>query len=112
MMLRLGGATHDVPIYDLTLEVRPPPAVAAGQPISWRGVVAGSRPVADARHGGSARAGWLPGCVHGDARSRWIRPRTRRYVPRPVPVGCASLNSGSDHEHPFVPYFVPYMRQH
>ncbi|HYN30993.1 MAG TPA: hypothetical protein VES40_00075 [Ilumatobacteraceae bacterium] len=36
MMLRLGGATHDVPIYDLTLEVRPPPAVAAGQPISWR----------------------------------------------------------------------------
>ena len=40
MMLRLGGATHDVPIYDLTLEVRPPPAVVAGQAISWRGVVA------------------------------------------------------------------------
>ena len=40
MMLRLGGATHEVPIYDLTLEVRRPPAVAAGQPISWRGVVA------------------------------------------------------------------------
>ena len=40
MMLRLGGATHDVPIYDLTLEVRPPPAITACQPISWRGVVA------------------------------------------------------------------------
>ena len=40
MMLRLGGATHDVPIYELTLEVRPPPGTAASQPTAWRGVVA------------------------------------------------------------------------
>ncbi len=40
MTLRLGGATYDLPIYDLTLEVRPPSGTAAGQPIAWRGVVA------------------------------------------------------------------------
>ncbi len=40
MMLRLGGSTHSVPLYDLTLEVRPPAAVAGATPVSWRGVVA------------------------------------------------------------------------
>jgi len=40
MMLRLGGATNEVPIYELTLEVRPPSAIAAGRPIAWRGTVA------------------------------------------------------------------------
>ena len=40
MTLRLGGSTNEVPLYEMTLEVRPPHAVAADQPISWRGVVA------------------------------------------------------------------------
>ena len=40
MMLRLGGSTNEVPLYDLTLEVRPPAHVAEATPISWRGVVA------------------------------------------------------------------------
>ena len=39
-MLRLGGSTNEVPLYDLTLEVRPPAHVAEATPISWRGVVA------------------------------------------------------------------------
>ena len=40
MVLRLGGSTNDVPLYEMTLEVRPPHAVAADRPIAWRGVVA------------------------------------------------------------------------
>jgi len=40
MMLRLGGAANEVPIYELALEVRPPSAIAAGRPIAWRGAVA------------------------------------------------------------------------
>ena len=40
MVLRLGGSTNDVPLYDMTLEIRPPHAVVEDQPISWRGVVA------------------------------------------------------------------------
>jgi hypothetical protein len=40
MVLRLGGSTDEVPLYELTLEVRPPHAVKADRPIAWRGVVA------------------------------------------------------------------------
>ncbi|MEO6493896.1 MAG: hypothetical protein ABIP99_13800, partial [Ilumatobacteraceae bacterium] len=40
MLLRLGGSTNQVPIYEMTLEVRPPHGVDADVPISWRGVVA------------------------------------------------------------------------
>ncbi len=40
MMLRLGGATSEVPLYDLTLEVRPPADLVAASPILWRGIVA------------------------------------------------------------------------
>lgn len=39
MLLRLGGSTSAVVLYDLTLEVRPPTSVQVS-PISWRGVVA------------------------------------------------------------------------
>ena len=40
MMLRLGGSTNDVPLYDLTLEVRPPSNLEGATPIGWRGVIA------------------------------------------------------------------------
>jgi hypothetical protein len=40
MMLRLGGSTNEVPLYDLTLEVRPPTHAIDATPIGWRGVVA------------------------------------------------------------------------
>ena len=40
MTLRLGGSTNDVPLYDLTLEIRPPANVAGASPVGWRGVVA------------------------------------------------------------------------
>ena len=40
MVLRLGGWTTEVPLYDLTLEVRPPAHAVGATPISWRGVVA------------------------------------------------------------------------
>src|SRR5262245_31751985 len=40
MMLRLGGATHEVSLYDLTLEVRPPAHAVNASAISWRGLVA------------------------------------------------------------------------
>ena len=40
MLLRLGGSTSEVPLYDLTLEVRPPAHAVDATAISWRGVVA------------------------------------------------------------------------
>ena len=40
MLLRLGGSTNEVPLYDLTLEVRPPAYAVGATPISWRSVVA------------------------------------------------------------------------
>jgi hypothetical protein len=40
MVLRLGGTTSDVPLFDLTLEVRPPPSSVGAIPARWRGVVA------------------------------------------------------------------------
>lgn len=40
MVLRLGGSTNEVPLYETTLEVRPPPGAGAALPISWRGLVA------------------------------------------------------------------------
>ena len=40
MLLRLGGSTSDVPLYDLTLEVRPPAGMGDIDPRGWRGVVA------------------------------------------------------------------------
>ena len=40
MMLRLGGTTSEVSLFDLTLEVRPPAGSAGTAPVSWRGIVA------------------------------------------------------------------------
>ena len=40
MLLRLGGSTNEVPLYEMTLEVRPPHGAGVDRPISWRGVVA------------------------------------------------------------------------
>lgn len=40
MLLRLGGTTSEVPLFDLTLEVRAPTGVADDVPVSWRGIVA------------------------------------------------------------------------
>ena len=40
MMLRLGGSTTEVALYDLTLEVRPPFDSVAAAPMRWRGIVA------------------------------------------------------------------------
>ncbi len=40
MMLRLGGSTNDVPLYDVTLEVRPPTDLVDAIPVGWRGIVA------------------------------------------------------------------------
>lgn len=39
MMLRLGGSTSDVLLYDLTLEVRPPAGLVGVAPRGWRGIV-------------------------------------------------------------------------
>ncbi len=33
MMLRLAGSTNDVPLYDLTLEVRPPADLVGASPV-------------------------------------------------------------------------------
>jgi len=35
MMLRLGGSDNDVPLYDLTLEVRPSADVVDDTSIRW-----------------------------------------------------------------------------
>ena len=40
MLLRLGGSTNDVALYNLTLEVRPPAGAPGASPISWRSIVA------------------------------------------------------------------------
>jgi hypothetical protein len=40
MVLRIGGSTNEVPLYDLTLEVRPPAPFRSSSPIAWRGLVA------------------------------------------------------------------------
>lgn len=40
MLLRLGGATREVALFDLTLEIRPPREQPNGLPVAWRGVVA------------------------------------------------------------------------
>jgi hypothetical protein len=40
MVLRLGGATSEVPLFDLTLEVRPPSTAIDAEPVPWRGIVA------------------------------------------------------------------------
>ena len=40
MLLRLGGSTNEVPLYEMTLEVRPPHGAGVDRPIAWRGVVA------------------------------------------------------------------------
>ena len=39
-MLRLGGSTTEVALYDLTLEVRSPAKRVDAAPIRWRGIVA------------------------------------------------------------------------
>ena len=40
MMLRLGGTTSEVSLFDLTLELRPPRGLSGADPVSWRGIVA------------------------------------------------------------------------
>lgn len=40
MLLRLGGTTSEVSLFDLTLEVRPPRGLSGAAPTSWRGIVA------------------------------------------------------------------------
>ncbi len=40
MVLRIAGSTNKVPLYEVTLEVRPPDSSRLQQPIAWRGVVA------------------------------------------------------------------------
>jgi hypothetical protein len=40
MLLRLAGTSNEVPLYDLTLEIRPPHGVDSVDPIQWRSVVA------------------------------------------------------------------------
>lgn len=40
MLLRLGGSTNEVGLYDLTLEIRPPASAPSASPISWRSIVA------------------------------------------------------------------------
>ena len=40
MMLRLGGTTSEVLLFDLTLELRPPRGLSGADPVSWRGIVA------------------------------------------------------------------------
>lgn len=44
MMLRLGGTTSEVSLFDLTLEVRPPIGPHGADPMPWRGVVAALDP--------------------------------------------------------------------
>lgn len=38
--LRLGGATNQVPLVELTLEIRPPRERSDNSPVAWRSVVA------------------------------------------------------------------------
>ncbi len=40
MVLRLAGSTSEVPLYEFTLEARPPLELTDERPVSWRGVVA------------------------------------------------------------------------
>ncbi len=40
MVLRLAGSTSQVPLYELTLEARPPGGLSSEAPVSWRSVVA------------------------------------------------------------------------
>lgn len=40
MVLRLGGSTNEVALYELTLQVRPPSESRGDPSVSWRGVVA------------------------------------------------------------------------
>lgn len=40
MVLRIAESTNEVPLYDITLEVRPPGPSGLEQPIAWRGTVA------------------------------------------------------------------------
>jgi hypothetical protein len=40
MVLRLGGSSNEVSLFELTLEVRPPPPFRSDDPIAWRGLVA------------------------------------------------------------------------
>jgi hypothetical protein len=40
MLLRLAGASNEVPLYELTLEIRPPNGSNGVDPIQWRSVVA------------------------------------------------------------------------
>ena len=40
MVLRLGGSTTEVPLFELTLEARPPSSAADVAPVPWRGLVA------------------------------------------------------------------------
>lgn len=40
MVLRIGGSTNEVPLYELTLEVRAPTPLKSSSPIAWRGLVA------------------------------------------------------------------------
>jgi hypothetical protein len=67
MMLRLGGTTSEVSLFDLTLEVRPPAGVVDADPAPWRGTLArrrgcaGSVAASRARRSSSARqASWTP----------------------------------------------------
>jgi hypothetical protein len=39
MLLRLAGSTHEVPLFDLTLEIRPPVQHQHDSPLTWRGIV-------------------------------------------------------------------------
>lgn len=40
MLLRLGGTTSEVSLFDQTLEVHPPRGLSGAVPASWRGIVA------------------------------------------------------------------------
>jgi hypothetical protein len=40
MVLRLGGSTAEVPLYELTLEARPPRELTSERAVAWRGLVA------------------------------------------------------------------------
>ena len=40
MFLRLVGTSSQVPLYELTLEARPPPDLVSEQGIQWRSLVA------------------------------------------------------------------------
>jgi hypothetical protein len=40
MLLRLAGTSNEVPLYELTLDIRPPHGINGVDPIQWRSVVA------------------------------------------------------------------------